>query len=103
MLVTKTQHGQTWKVTLSGALTVFHVAQVHQNMWVTMQSLTPVIVDFSDVQSIDTAGLQLLLFIKKSSLHQGSDWRFVAPSKRVQDVCRLLDMDQLFTLVHAAS
>lgn len=77
------------RVSLSGELTIYNVAQVKGELAVAMRDFGEIEVDLAGVGDIDTAGLQLMLIAKR---HPDCRVRFVNHSP---EVLRLVDLANL--------
>ena len=81
--------GTSARVTLSGELTIYSVAEIKSALAEAMEQASEIEVDLSAVTEIDTAGLQLMLIVKR---HPDSDVRFV---NHPPEVLRLVDLANL--------
>lgn len=81
--------GQGARMTLSGELTIYSVTQIKSALAEAMGRASEVEVDLEGVTEIDTAGLQLMLIVKR---HPGSAVRFV---NHPSAVLRLVDFVNL--------
>ena len=81
--------GQGARATLSGELTIYSVAEIKSALAEVMGKTSAVEVDLAGVTEIDTAGLQLMLIVKR---HPGCNVRFV---NHPPEVLRLIDLANL--------
>ena len=81
--------GQSARVTLSGELTIYSVAQIKSALAEAMGKASEIEVDLARVTEVDTAGLQLMLIVKR---HPGCNVRFV---NHPPEVLRLIDLANL--------
>ena len=81
--------GSSARVALSGELTIYSVAEIKSALAEAMGKASAIEVDLSAVSKIDTAGLQLMLIVKRNP---GSDVRFV---NHPPEVLRLVDLSNL--------
>ena len=81
--------GQGARVTLSGELTIYSVAEIKSALAEAMGKASEIEVDLAGVTEVDTAGLQLMLIVKR---HPGCDVRFVNHSP---EILRLVDLANL--------
>ena len=81
--------GTSARVTLSGELTIYSVAEIKSALAEAMGKASEIEVDLAGVTEVDTAGLQLMLIVKR---HPGCDVRFVNHSP---EVLRLVDLANL--------
>ena len=77
------------RVVLSGELTIYSAAEIKSALAEAMGKANEIEVDLSGVTEIDTAGLQLMLIVKRN---RGSDVRFV---NHPPEVLRLIDLANL--------
>lgn len=96
MLITKTYHDKQCHIALAGALTVFHVAQINAAVMTEVAQCATVIVTLHAVQSVDSAGLQLLLFYKKYRTKKHDGLTLITPSKAIMDWVVLFEIEHLF-------
>jgi len=80
-------------VRLAGELTVQTAAQHKDTLLSALETGNGVTLDLSDVSELDTAGLQLLLLLKREAAQLGKTLGLLAPSEPVQDVLRLARLD----------
>ena len=84
------QHsGESARVTLTGELTIYSVAEIKAVLANDMSGVKEIEVDLSGVTEMDTAGLQLMLIAKRNP---GQDVRFV---NHPPAVLRLVDLANL--------
>ena len=81
--------GKNARVALSGELTIYSAAEIKAAMAEVMGVCSEIEVDLSGITEIDTAGLQLMLIVKRNP---GSDVRFV---NHPPEVLRLVDLANL--------
>ena len=81
--------GKSARVMLSGELTIYSVTEIKSALAEVMGKASEIEVDLSGVTEIDTAGLQLMLIVKRNP---GSDVRFV---NHPPEVLRLVDLANL--------
>ena len=81
--------GQGARVTLSGELTIYSVAEIKSALAEAMGKASEIEVDLAGVTEVDTAGLQLMLIVKRDP---GCDVRFV---NHPPEILRLVDLANL--------
>ena len=83
------------QVSIAGEMTIYAAAELKAPLWTAVQAAPSVEVDLSQVSELDTAGLQLLMLIKK---HPPKDTRiaFVNHSQVVIDVIELMNLAAYF-------
>ena len=95
------QHKTTAKQTsikISGDLTIFHAAEAKAPLLQDIDKLDrKVTLDLKDVTELDTAGVQLLLMLKKRVQAQGGTLKIAAHSAPVDQVLAALNLDPAFT------
>ncbi|MEI6413955.1 MAG: STAS domain-containing protein [Pseudomonadota bacterium] len=80
--------GHPCRLRLEGELTIAHAAGHHQILLEALSRCPELEVDLGGVQDIDTAGVQILLVLKREAARAGQVLRFVAHGPAV---VRLLD------------
>jgi len=84
-------------LSLSGELTIFRAAELKGEL---LQALTDaggaLELDLSQVSELDTAGLQLLMLLKKTARQRGCELRLLAHSPAVLEVFELLNVAAYF-------
>jgi len=81
--------GKSGRATLSGELTIYSVGEIKTALAEAMAPCEELEIDLSGVTEIDTAGLQLMLIVKR---HPGTGVRFVGHPPAV---VRLVDLANL--------
>lgn len=75
---------------IQGDLTIFHAAEIHAELRAALERKVPVGLDLSGVEEMDSAGAQILLWLKREARGQGQAAPFVNHSPVVVEV-----LDQL--------
>lgn len=83
-------------LTIENDLTIFTVIEKKTNLLAFLNSGSDLEVDLSQVEEIDTAGLQVLILIKREAAKTGKSLRFVMHSKPVQDIIELANLTSAF-------
>lgn len=86
-------HGDPQKIQPARSLTIFHAGPT--KAWLLRQlEMQPegMVLDLSEVEEIDTAGVQLLLLIKREAQARSCSVVFDSPSETVRDVFHLLGL-----------
>lgn len=78
--------------TLEPQLTIYEVAEVRERMMKTLESCEAWTLDAAAVQEADSAGLQLLVFLRNEALRQGRSFRLLAPSAAIQELLELFHL-----------
>jgi len=81
---------------LEGEMTIFTAQDVKERLLAPLVHCQQIDVDLSQVSEIDSAGLQLMLLVKREAAAQGKDIRFVAHSPAVVDVLELCQLTGYF-------
>jgi len=73
-------------------LTIYHALELKQTLLDALSTTSDLELNLSQVSEMDTAGLQLLILLKKEAQHAGKSVRIVAHSQAVSaviDFCNL--------------
>jgi len=79
-------------LSLSGDLTIYHALEQKQLMLDALAATPELELNLSQVGEIDTAGLQLLILLKKEAQKAGKRVRIVAHSQAVSSVIDFCNM-----------
>lgn len=93
---------------ISEELTIYHALEQKQYLLAVLAESDALDLDLSQVPKMDTAGLQLLILLKKEALRAGKRVRIVAHSQAVSSVIDFCNMaaefgDPLVIPAHEAS
>lgn len=77
---------------ITGELNIYSVAAVQQELLQALESLQQLDVRMAGVEDLDTAGVQLLLLLKREALRKGKQLSFVQHSLAVREVLNLLNL-----------
>jgi anti-anti-sigma factor len=77
---------------IDGELTIYNATEQKTALLNFLNSGDQLEIDLSLVSELDTAGLQLLVLIKREAAKLGKDLRFVMHSKIVQEVLELTNL-----------
>ncbi|AMK76560.1 MULTISPECIES: STAS domain-containing protein [Methylomonas] len=83
-------------LTIKDELTIYNAAEQKINLLVFLTAGDDLEINLANVTEIDTAGLQLLILIKREAAHLGKNLRFVMHSKAVLDVLELANLTGAF-------
>lgn len=87
----------TCHIEVGPELNIVHAAETRQSWLSLIEPAHQVIeVDLSGVQEMDSAGLQLLLSLSKSSMQEGKQLQLIKPSRVVREVIELFDLGDHF-------
>ncbi len=92
--VTKS-HGAV-KAKLHDALDIAGVVEARDHLLQILESGDSVRLDFSSLAEIDTAGIQLVLSMRKEAAARGKECRFVHPAPAIEEAFRLLGCAGVF-------
>ncbi|MDD5113946.1 MAG: STAS domain-containing protein [Methylobacter sp.] len=81
---------------IEGELTIFTAADQKPQLLAFLESGDELEVNLAGVTEIDSAGLQLLILIKREAAHAGKTLRFVMHSKVVVDILELTKLTTAF-------
>jgi anti-anti-sigma factor len=84
------------RVALMGELTIYTAGQAKQEIPSQLAKHDSVELDLSGVEELDTAGVQVLLWLKRCAAAEGKHLPFVFHSAAVVAVFDLLDMGGMF-------
>jgi anti-sigma B factor antagonist len=86
---------------VDGELTIYSVAQAKQALFSDYENfVSPIALDLQSVSEIDTAGLQLLLFMQKTLSNDNKKIHIVKSNEHVDAILKNLDVANYFTLVN---
>lgn len=83
-------------LTIENDLTIFTVIDKKTSLLAFLNKGSDLEVDLSQVEEIDTAGLQVLILIKREAAKTGKSLRFVMHSKPVLDIIELANLTTIF-------
>lgn len=81
---------------IQGELTIYQVVELKEILLTALAEPPPLDVDLSGVTEMDTAGVQLLMLVKKTAQATQHELRFMAYSPAVTQVFELLDLAAYF-------
>ena len=83
-------------VSICGELTIYSAAQLKDELLVLLKTSPILMVNLAEVDDIDTAGLQILIMLKKEAKNLGYEVSFTDHSSPVINVIELLNMVNFF-------
>ncbi|CBL43761.1 predicted sulfate transporter/antisigma-factor antagonist STAS [gamma proteobacterium HdN1] len=84
------------KIRPEGELTIYRVADYKPQLIQVLESHPSIVVDLSRVTEFDTAGLQLLILLKREAKARGITSSFTGHSAEVTELFQLFDMVPYF-------
>lgn len=81
---------------LEDELTIFTASEQKNRLLTFLESDHELEIDLSKVDEIDTAGLQLLILIKREAALHGTTLRFILHSKAVLEILELANLTTAF-------
>ena len=87
------KHGKT---VVAGALTIYDAAAGKQSLLSALGNVDELEIDLSAVTEMDTAGLQLLIMLKRAAIAAAKDVRLVAHSPATLEVIDRYDLAGYF-------
>jgi anti-anti-sigma factor len=84
------------RLCIEGELTIVRAAALHAELLPLLEREPSLDIDLSAVSEIDSAGLQLLLLAKRSTLAQGKELRLLGHSPVVLELLQLFNLSDYF-------
>jgi anti-sigma B factor antagonist len=84
------------QLALEGDLTIFNANEQMVNLLNFIRSGNDLEINLSQVEEVDTAGLQLLILIKRLASQEGKILRFVLHSKGLLDILEMTNLTSVF-------
>ena len=81
---------------LGNEMTIYTVGEQREQLFQALDSAPELELDLSQVEEFDTAGLQLLLMLKREAEHCGHSLHLSNHSRAVVEVLELLNMQEHF-------
>lgn len=86
-------------LSIDGELTIYSIAQAKQELFDDYDNfVSPITLDLHGVSEIDTAGLQLLLFLQKMLSKDNKKIHLEKSNEHVDSILKNLDVATYFTL-----
>ncbi|PXX48029.1 STAS domain-containing protein [Aquitalea magnusonii] len=89
-------------ITLAAEQTIYQAQAVHQQLAAALREHAQLEVDLSQIEEIDSAGAQVLLWLHRAAQQQSCQLTLSHPSPAVRDFIRLLGLQQLHSALEAA-
>ena len=87
---------QNGSVRLQGELTIYHAAEIKQPLIAKLETTRDLEIDLSGIVEIDTAGVQILILLKKEADRLGKTLRLAAHSQAVVEMMNLYNLAGFF-------
>lgn len=84
------------KVSLSGQFCIYNALESKESLLAALKSFSRLDLDLSQVEEMDSVGLQLLILLERESLRQGKTFRVCAASAPVLEVLSFYNMEHYF-------
>jgi len=81
---------------LDGSMNIYNAMEIKGRLMDGLRAAPILELDLSHVSEVDTAGIQLLILVKRESQRLGHDLRIVAHSPTVREVIDFYNMDAFF-------
>lgn len=94
----KTVNGSVLTVVLHGRLDTSNASDFSKELLASLEQMSKLILDFSDLFYISSAGLRALLQALKQMKQQGGDMIIRNLSQEIRDVFRMTGFDQILTV-----
>ena len=91
------------EVLLDSVLTIQNIVELYQQLLSRLENQDKVELDASEVTSVDTAVLQLIIVLKKTAVDGGKDVIIDFPSEKFIEAAGLLGLSQMLGVERAAS
>lgn len=90
--ITQQQDGERTLLGLQGELNIYSAAEMRQELLHNLNRNSQLEVDLAGVSDFDSAGVQILLVLKREALRLGKQLSFVHHSPAVREVLDLLNL-----------
>ncbi|HYE70253.1 MAG TPA: STAS domain-containing protein [Aquabacterium sp.] len=79
-------------IAIEGELTIYRASELKPLLLAALPGTGPIELDLGEVTEVDTAGVQLLMLLRREALAQGRALRLRRPSPAVAEAFELLDL-----------
>jgi anti-sigma B factor antagonist len=84
------------KMRIEGGMTIFNVIDLKRDLLDTLNDSSELEIDLSQVNELDTAGLQLLILTKREYAALSKSFKIISYSPEVLSVMELFDLKEYF-------
>lgn len=91
------KHGAEMAVRLEGEFTIYSIAELKTSLSVLLEEETYIDIDLSAVVECDSAGVQLMVALKRESVRRGKMLTFTNPSAAVLEVYDLYNLAEMLS------
>jgi anti-anti-sigma factor len=88
---------------LEGELTIYHVLEARTRLDAALDLDPALRLDLSGLEELDTAGVQLLVWLGQEANRRGKTLAWLAPSPAVLEIFELLQVAPLFGSAHPSA
>jgi anti-sigma B factor antagonist len=83
-------------IAIEGELTIYRAAELKPLLLAALPGSGPIELDLAEVSEVDTAGVQLLMLLRREAQALGRSLRLRSPSPAMVDAFELLDLTAWF-------
>ncbi|WP_286269768.1 STAS domain-containing protein [Thalassotalea hakodatensis] len=83
------------EIIISGELTIYSVMDIYQEYFKALKFKSLVVLKLAKIEEIDTAGMQLILSLVKTTIEEGKNFQISSTSSAIQDFCQLFNLSIL--------
>lgn len=84
------------RIALEGEMTIYTAADMKTRLLTALDESNGLEIDLSAVSELDTAGLQIMVLVKREAGHQGKTLLFIDHSQAVLDVLDVTGLGSVF-------
>ena len=83
-------------VSIQDEMTIYNVLEQKNNLYPHLKAENELQIDLSEVSEIDSAGIQLLIFLKNEASRKQNDLSFIDHSQSVVEVVEMFNLSSFF-------
>jgi anti-sigma B factor antagonist len=91
-----TTQGDSRQLKIAGEFSIYSVTELKQALFSHLEQAQKLVMDLSEVAELDTAGVQLLLLLKRTASAEGKDFILARHSEATLEVVQLLNLQVFF-------